>query len=127
MILADTSVWADHLRAGDRALRTLLDADRILMHPFVIAEIALGYLKQRDLFLLGLKKMPHAPQASDDEVLHLINGRSLAATGIGYVDAHLLAAVRLKAGVGLWTRDKRLHAVAAKLGLALTPDGRATP
>lgn len=127
MILADTSVWADHLRAGDPTLTALLDADQILMHPFVIGEIALGYLRQRDLFLLGLKRMTHGPHASDDEVLHLINSKGLAATGIGYVDAHLLAAVRLKPGAGLWTRDKRLHAVAERLGLAVTPDRRVMP
>jgi len=125
--LADTSVWADHLRAKDSTLAALLDADQILMHPFVIGEIALGYLKQRDLFLLGLKKMKQAPHASDDEVLHLINRRGLAATGIGYVDAHLLAAVRLRPGAGLWTRDKRLHAVAERLGLGVAPDRRAVP
>ncbi len=85
-------------------LAALLDAEQILIHPFVIGEIALGHLKQRDLFLLGLKKLTHAPHASDDEVLHLINGKGLAATGIGYVDAHLLAAARLAPGVGLWTR-----------------------
>ena len=121
MILADTSVWADHLRAEDAALRALLDAEQILIHPFVIGEIALGYLKQRDLILLGLKKLPHVPRAADPEVLHLINSRSLAGTGIGYVDAHLLAAVRLVAGAGLWTRDKRLHLVAERLGFAVNP------
>lgn len=40
--------------------------------------------------------------------------------GIGYVDAHLLAATMLRAGSHLWTRDKRLAAVAAEQGLAST-------
>jgi len=71
--------------------------------------------------------MKRAPQASDDEVLHLINRRGLAGTGIGYVDAHLLAAVRLRPGVGLWTRDKRLRAVAEHLGLAVAPDRKIAP
>jgi predicted nucleic acid-binding protein len=127
VILADTSIWADHLRADDTMLMALLDAGQILIHPFVIGEIALGHLRQRDLILLGLKKLPYAPRATDDEVLHLINSRGLMATGIGYVDAHLLAAVRLSPGVGLWTRDKRLHAVAERLGFAATPNHGTLP
>jgi len=112
---------------NDPTLAALLDARQILMHPFVVGEIALGYLKKRDLFLLELQMMTQAPHASDAEVLHLINSRSLVATGIGYVDAHLLAAVRLKPGARLWTRDKRLHAVAERLGFAVTPDRRRSP
>jgi len=127
VILADTSVWADHIRADDRTLTRLLDAGEVLMHPFVIGEIALGYLKQRDLILSRLERLPRAPTASVAEVLHLINGRGLAATGIGYVDAHLLASVRLIPGVGLWTRDKRLHAMAEQLGFAATPDRKTSP
>ena len=71
--------------------------------------------------------MTQAPRASDDEVLHLINSRGLVAIGIGYIDAHLLAAVGLMPGSGLWTRDKRLHAAAERLGLAISPDRKATP
>ncbi len=97
------------------------------MHPFVIGEIALGYLKRRDAILLDLKKMTQAPRASDDEVLHLINSRGLVVSGIGYVDAHLLAAVRLLPGTGLWTRDKKLHAAAERLGFAITPDRKTLP
>ena len=126
MILADTSVWADHIRADDRTMERLLDAGRILVHPFVIGEIALGYLKQRDLIMTRLKRLPHAPTTTHDEVMHLIDSRGLAATGIGYVDAHLLASVRLVPGVGIWTRDKRLHAVAEKLGFAVSPDRNAS-
>ena len=37
---------------------------------------------------------------------------------IGYIDAHLLAAVPLASPARLWTRDERLTAVAAELGLA---------
>lgn len=121
MILADTSVWADHLRAEDLTLASLLDSGKILMHPFVIGEIALGYLKQRDLILTRLKRLPRAVKACDAEVLHLIDNQGLIATGIGYVDAHLLAAVRLSPGAGLWTRDKRLGAVAERLGFAVSP------
>ena len=127
MILADSSIWADHLRFEDPTLTALLDAGQVLMHPFIIGEVALGYLKQRDMILFGLKKMAQAPCASDDEVLHLINSRGLVASGIGYVDAHLLAAVRLQPGAGLWTRDKKLHAAAERLGFAAIPNRKALP
>jgi predicted nucleic acid-binding protein len=122
VILADTSIWADHIRSNDRLLQRLLDEDRVLMHPFVIGEIALGYLKQRELILTKLSELPKAQVASDPEVVQLIGGQSLFASGVGYVDAHLLASVRLTPRASLWTRDKRFHAVAEKLGLAVTPD-----
>ena len=125
MILADSSIWADHLRFEDPTLAALLDAGQVLMHPFIIGEVALGYLKQRDMILFGLKKMTQAPCASDDEVLHLINSRGLVASGIGYVDAHLLAADALlahpeiagrvyfvsdDAPIGIWTMARKMLA-----------------
>lgn len=108
-------------------LARLLDTGEILIHPFVIGEIALGYLKQRDLILSGLKNLPHAPCADGTEVLHLVDSRGLMATGIGYIDAHVLAAVRLMPAAGLWTRNKRFRAVAEWLGFAVTRDRRVSP
>lgn len=119
MILVDTSVWVDHLRAVDDKLAELLESGQVLGHPFVIGEIALGSLRQRHAVLGALQELPQAIVASDDEVLHLIDRELLLGQGIGYVDAHLIAAVRLTAGASLWTRDKRLHRIATKL--ALTP------
>lgn len=118
MILVDTSVWVDHLRAGDKTLVTLLDAGSVLAHAFVIGELALGELRQRELVLAAVRDLPQADVASDEEVLHFIGRHRLFGSGIGYVDAHLLAAVRLTAGAALWTRDKRLLDVAERLGLA---------
>ena len=118
MILADTSVWIDHLRSGDAALAHLLETGRVLAHPFVIGELALGGLRQRDVILGALRDLPQAVVASDDEVQHLIERQPLFGLGIGYVDVHLLAAVRLSAGASLWTRDKRLNAVATRLSIA---------
>lgn len=120
MILADTSVWVDHLRAGDKALATQLDRGIILAHPFVIGELALGNLRQREIVLKALMDLPHASVATDAEVLHFIGRHALFGRGIGYIDAHLLAAVTLTAGAKLWTKDKRLHDVAVQLGLAIT-------
>jgi predicted nucleic acid-binding protein len=118
VILVDTSVWVDHLRAGDEGLRLLLDKGQVLGHPFVTGEIALGTLRQRDLVLDALRELPQAIIASDEEVLRFIDLRTLFGHGIGYVDAHLLAAVRLTAGATLWTRDRRLQRVAAQMGWA---------
>lgn len=121
MILADTSVWVDHLRASDKALVALLDAGMVLAHPFVIGELALGNLSQRDIVLRALADLPQAGIATDAEVLHFIERHALFGRGIGYVDAHLLAAAQLTPGTELWTNDKRLQAVAVGLGLAITP------
>jgi predicted nucleic acid-binding protein len=119
VILADTSVWVDHLRAGDKALAALLDTAMVLVHPFVIGELALGNLRQRDIVLSALADLPHARVATDAEVRHFIERQALFGHGIGYIDAHLLAAVQLTAGTELWTSDKKLHNVAAQLGLLL--------
>jgi len=121
VILVDTSVWVDHLRTGDRVLGQLLDSGGVLGHRFVTGELALGNLRERDLVLSALRELPQATVASDDEVLHFIDRRALFGLGIGYVDAHLLAAVLLTLGAKLWTRDKRLQAAATQLGLATAP------
>lgn len=118
MILVDTSVWIDHLRAGNHPLARLLDNGRVLAHPFVIGELALGAMRQRKTILAALSDLPRAEMATDAEVLGLIDAEALYGRGIGYVDVHLLASVRLTAGAELWTRDNRLRRVADELGLA---------
>jgi len=84
----------------------------------VIGELALGNLRPRDPFLSDLRELPQAIVAEDEEVIRLIDRQALFGRGIGYVDAHLLAAARLTAGSRLWTRDRRLQGVAIELGLA---------
>jgi predicted nucleic acid-binding protein len=118
MILVDTSIWVDHLRRGDERLISLLDAGEVLGHPFVMGELALGNLRNRDAILSDLRDLPQVVLAEHQDVLELIDREALFGRGIGYVDAHLLAAARLTAGSRLWTRDRRLQAVAAQLGLA---------
>ena len=118
MILVDSSIWVDHLRDSDAALAALLNAGRVLTHPFTIGELALGRLRQRDVILEALRDLPQAIVASGDEVLHFIQRHELGGRGVGYVDVHLLAATRLTVGASLWTRDKRLQAVAEQLGLS---------
>jgi predicted nucleic acid-binding protein len=118
MILVDTSIWIDHLRIGESRLAELLNGSKVLAHPFVIGELACGNLKNRNTVLALLQALPAAPLATDDEVLFYINRNGLMGKGIGYIDAHLLASVSLAGDAQLWTRDKRLGAMATLLDMA---------
>ena len=117
MMLVDTSVWIDHLRHGDAALTAALEAGQVWMHSFVLGELACGNLRSRVEVLGLLQALPPMPVSTDKEVLFFIDQHELMGRGIGYIDVHLLASARL-GGTQLWTRDKRLHTVAAELGLA---------
>ncbi len=97
MIVVDTSAWVDHLRKGDARLKALLGAGQVLVHSFVIGELALGNLRQRDAILQSLQDLPQAASAGDGEVLDFIERNALFGLGIGYVDAQLLASARLSA------------------------------
>ena len=118
MILVDTSVWVDHLRRGDARLIALLESASVLIHPFIIGEIACGSLADRETVLELLQDLPTAAVADPDEVLVFLDRHRLHGKGLGYVDMHLLASAALTAGIKLWTRDKRLHGVAQTLGCA---------
>jgi predicted nucleic acid-binding protein len=117
VILVDTSVWIDHFRRADADLAALLEEGRVLIHPFVIGEIALGNLRRRGPILSLLHDLPRAARADDAEVLGFIERHGLHGIGVGLVDANLLASVSLAAPARIWTRDKRLKAVADRLGL----------
>lgn len=119
MILADTSVWIDHLRAGVPALTDALEQGRVLVHPFVVGELACGNLRNRRQLLELLGNLPSAPMATDAEAMEFIEHRAVMGRGIGYIDVHLLAAVALAGTARLWTRDRRLAAAAAELNLAV--------
>lgn len=118
MILVDSSVWVDHLRVSDPALVELLNSARVLVPPFVVGELACGNLQNRNVVLSLLQDLPTVPVATDEEVLFFIERHGLMGKGIGYIDAHLLAAVALVGTERLWTRDKRLCTVAMSMGLA---------
>jgi len=122
MILVDTSVWIDHLRRGDRVLAKLLEDHQVLVHPFILGELAMGNLKQRDVVLRAMQDLRQAMIPEDEEVLRLVSHRRLFGLGIGYIDAHLLAATKMTPEAWLWTADRRLHEVAQRLSLAF--DGR---
>ena len=116
-LLVDTSVWVDHLRKGDPLLAEALVDHRVAMHPHILGEIALGALKNSRTVLSLLENLPQASSATDREVQTFVERRGLFGRGIGYVDAHLLAATSLAPGLAIWTRDKRLMGVASDLNL----------
>jgi len=118
VILVDTVIWADHLGKPDARLADLLKRQEILIHPHVIGELALGNLRQHDIIIHYLHRLPQTTVASDAEVLAMIRRLKLSGSGIGYSDAHLVASLLLTPGAVLWTRDKRLNAVAHRFGLA---------
>ena len=123
MILVDTSVWIDHLRTGEPALATALEGGRVMMHPFVLGELACGNLQNRREVLRLLNALPAAPTATDPEALDFIERRALMGRGLGYIDVHLLASTALAAAARMWTRDRRLAAVAAELELVFDEEG----
>jgi predicted nucleic acid-binding protein len=120
MVLADTSVWIEHFRRGEPRLASLLTDGHVLMHSFVLGELACGNLKNRARVLDDLQTLPSAALASTAEALRLIEDRKLYGRGLGWGDVHLLASA-LVSGCELWTLDKRLAGAAAKLGLNPRP------
>lgn len=114
-VLADTSVWVEHLRHGDGRMSRLLSAGDIVLHDHVVGELCLGGLGREKLSIM--RWMRRCKVASHDEVMHLIAQRRLAGRGIGYVDSHLLASA-LIGHLQLWTHDKALQQLAQECGCA---------
>lgn len=117
MVLVDTSVWINHFRRSNADLERLLEAGRVLTHPFVIGELACGSLGRRSEILRLIDALPAAPVATHEEVLTFIERQHLYGTGLGWIDVHLLASARLSQR-SLWSADRRLRAAALRLGLA---------
>lgn len=120
-LLADSSLWIDHIRAPNEALGLALGENRVLVHPFVIGEIAMGSIASRTAVLAALVELRQAVRAEDDEVLALVERHSLSGTGLGWVDAHLLASALLTPETRLWTRDRRLKEAADRIGIGGGP------
>ncbi len=118
MILADTSVWINMFRQGDRGLQELLDEQQIVIHEFVLGELACGSLHDRSRTLEFLKDLPPLPLAGHEEVLNLLEMNRLYSLGLGWIDLHLLAAARL-GHCGLYTHDLRLAEAAKNLRLGM--------
>jgi hypothetical protein len=122
VILVDTSVWIDHFRSSVPHLVAALENRLVVTHAFVIGELALGNLRQRDIVLTSLRRLATVPVVRDAELLEFIARRSLSGRGIGFVDAHLVAACHLSPGMRLWTRDKRLRSIAEEQGVVAAVD-----
>jgi len=117
MVLVDTSIWVSHLREADTDLESLLLAEEVVCHPFVIGELACGNLANREEILELLQELPRPITAQDNEVLSFIEARRLMGRGIGLVDAHLLTSAVLS-GLPIWTRDRRLREAAIEIGIS---------
>ena len=120
MILVDTSVWVEHLRRREPVLEAALNAGEVLMHPFIVGELACGNLNRRSEVLSLMGELPQAPVVTEVEALDFIERRQLMGRGVGYIDVHLLASAVLTGSATIWTRDKRLASVADDLGRAFT-------
>jgi predicted nucleic acid-binding protein len=124
LVLLDSSIWIDHLREPDTLLSALLQRAELLMHPLVLGEIAMGNMKGRASRMEFLSSLPPADIAENADVVELVHQQHLYGTGLGFVDAHLLASARLMPQTFLWTRDKRLLAAARRLSVAFEEPGR---
>ncbi|WP_017930370.1 type II toxin-antitoxin system VapC family toxin [Robiginitomaculum antarcticum] len=120
MRLVDTSIWIDFLRGGDHALATALNQSEVYIHPYIIGELALGNMNNRDEIVSLLNGLPKAIIASQAEIIAFIDAHSIYGKGIGYVDTAVLLSAILTPGCRLWTRDKKLERVATTLPLHMT-------
>ena len=116
MVLVDTSVWVNHFRHGDPQLAQSLEDGLVLMHPFVLGEIACGNLQKRSHVLSDLQQLPLAVSAEHSEVIHFLERHKLFGSGLSWIDMHLLASALLS-HCRLWTLDSRLSHAAVALRL----------
>ena len=115
-VLVDTSVWVAHFKRTNEQLVALLDAGRVVCHPHVIVEVACGTPPNRRAVIALLAQLESVPVATHDELLEFVERHALAGRGCGFVDVSLLASTLLGEKTMLWSLDKRLESVAAKLG-----------
>lgn len=116
MVLVDTSVWIDHFRKKNGRLGSLLEIEEVAIHPFVLGEVACGQLTNRKEIIALLHALPHVSKVGDDELLLFLERHALMGRGVGLIDVHLLGSCYLD-GCTLWTKDKRLNAVAGEMGI----------
>ena len=121
MILVDTSVWIDHFRRENARLAVHASQVEIAQHPFVTGELAMGNLTGWRPTVDALQRLPPAEVVSHADLLDFVDEYRLAGTGIGFVDAHLLACAQSSSHL-LWTRDRRLADQAQRIGVELSTD-----
>lgn len=119
MILADTSIWVDYLRNRNSEMELRLSKGQIAMHPFIVAELALGSRHNRSKRLAELEALLEVRVAQLNEVRHMIETHTLYSRGIGLTDAHLIASCLLTPGTQLWTRDAAMEKAAKAVGIAV--------
>ena len=121
-VLIDTNIWVEHFRHENKHVSALLDSGRVVIHPLIVAELALGGLRNREMTLASLETLAELPVAELQEVRQLIEIQKLYTAGIGLVDAHLIASlIIVQTSTGLWTEDEGLARVAGKLGFLVSP------
>jgi len=98
-------------------MRKHLNEGQIVIHPSIVAELALGSLQERTKTLALLDLLPQVRVAQLSEVRLTIEARRLYSLGIGLTDAHLIASVFINPFTLLWTRDKRLRKAIEGLGI----------
>ena len=116
MVLVDTSIWIAYLRHGNSTLQKLLEDSRVVCHPFIIGELACGNIGNRTEILSLMQSLPMLDVVQHDELLVFIENNKLIGTGLGFVDAHLMAAAVI-ADVPLWTQDKKLKQACSRLNI----------
>ena len=118
MVLVDTAAWVDFFRSGDDRLSALLSNGQVVSHPYVIGELALGHLSNRNEILMLLRELPSCGGDVELDFEQFVLENELIGKGVGFVDCSLLMAC-IEAGCQIWTVDKRLKKVAKQLGVLL--------
>ena len=119
LVLADTSVWVAHFRRANPVLQSLVAMDQVSCHPLIVLELACGTPPApRERTIGDLKRLQQGIVATTDEILALIEREQFHDSGCGAIDMALLASVLLTPDTLLWTLDKKLGALAARLGVA---------
>jgi predicted nucleic acid-binding protein len=116
MVLANTSVWVSHLRHGNSKLQELLEARKVVSHPFIVGELACGNISNRVEIISLMQSLPMLDVVENEELLLFIEHKKMMGTGLGFVDVHLMAAAVL-AAIPLWTQDKKLKQACSQLNI----------
>lgn len=120
-VLVDSSVWVGHFKQRNEHLVTLLENDRVVCHPYVVAEVACGTPPSRKVIISMLGELESTPVATQEELLAMLDTRQLYGRGCGFVDINLLASALLLGNALIWTFDKRLELMAGELDKAYRP------
>ncbi len=121
MILVDTSIWISHFRKKNALFSQLLLDEKILIHPWIIGELACGNFKNRKEILLLLNSLPQAQRVEQTEILFFIEKQKLMGKGLGFIDIHLLASALVSDAL-LWTEDRNLQKATQQLNAIYKPE-----